>query len=275
MMYFFLATAPTRQRSVVFGAYTGDGNTDYAELESRLNYKLGVVHKFVGWGDDPFAFVNALGDRIPLVTLENASTTWAQIASGSQDSYIQSLVTKSRTYGKPIYFRVGPEMNGNWTKWAVTSANLADFRAAWSHMACILREAPNIKLVWCPNDSTSSGLVSPSQYYPGSAAVDIIGIDSYTWDGGITSFEACVAKAYSLYSGLDPSKHVWICETGCNQTSRQAQWLIEMVKSTKYPKLTGIVYFNAVGNEDWRIATSDATTSLKDALSGSASAPIG
>jgi|SRR5215207_418151 len=268
MSFFALATRTTKRRDVFFGAYTGDGNTAYVALESQLNYRLAVVHKFVGWGEDPFAVVNALGDRIPLVTLENASTTWAQIASGSQDSYMRSLVTKSKTYGKPIYFRVGPEMNGNWTKWAVTSANLADFKAAWSHMASILRQAPNIKLVWCPNDSTSSGLVSPSRYYPGGAGVDIIGIDTYTWDGGLTSFEAGMAKAYSLYSGLDPSKPVWICETGCNQTPRQPQWLIEMVKSTKYPKLTGIVYFNAVGSEDWRITTSAAATSLKYALGG-------
>jgi hypothetical protein len=262
-------SAPTR---ALFGAYAGDGNRDYRALESRLGHKLAIVQKFFGWGDDPFAFVNAVGDRIPLVTIEPTHVSWSSIASGSQDAYLNMLAAKTKAYGKPVYFRIAPEMNGDWTTWKVTPAAVPTFRAAWAHIASILHPAGG-RLVWSPNDVTSNRLASPATYYPGSSHVDIIGIDSYTWNDGRTSFDSILAKPYSLYSRLDPTKDIWVSETGCNQGSAQAGWVADMARSTAYPRLKGIVYFDSVGNRDWRLTSPATLAALRAALSNMLATP--
>jgi Glycosyl hydrolase family 26 len=248
------------------GAYAGHGDTDYLTLEAKLGVKLATVHKFVGWGEDPFTFVSAVGDRMPLVTIEPTTVSWSAIASGTQDSYLKMLGRKTASYGRPVYFRIGPEMNGRWVTWKVTSSLITTFKTAWARIAQILQPAGG-RLVWCPSDATSRGLPSPTSYYPGRPQVDIIGIDSYTWDDGETSFDDLLSNPYPLYSGLDPTKPVWVCETGCNQTSIQPTWVANMVKSTVYPNVKAIVYFDAVGSKDWRLTSQATIDVLKNALS--------
>lgn len=250
---------------VLFGAYSGNGNTDYQTLETKLGHKLAIVQRFFSWGEDPDPFLNAVGDRMPLVTIEPERVSWASIASGSQDAYLNLLAARTKAYGRPVYFRIGPEMNGDWASWMVTSTGIPTFRAAWARIASIVRPAGG-KLVWCPNDVSSPGLPSPTTYYPGSAQVDIIGIDSYPWDDGRTSFDQLTAKYYPIYSGLDPSKDVWICETGCNQVPVQATWIVSMIQSTAYPNLRAVVYFNTVGNRDWRLLSQETIDAVKAAL---------
>lgn len=256
-----------------FGAYTGDSNTAFKALESSLGgYQLAVVQKFYSWGDDPSTFVTAVAPRAAMMCIDLGSVTWAQIANGSQDSYINKMAAVSKAAGRPTYWRIGAEMNGNWESYFVTSSNAAACKSAFQHMASLMHAVtPNAKIVWCPNDSTSSGGADPASYYPGSASVDIIGIDSYSWQGA--AMDSFFAPYYTKYSGIDPTKEVWNCETGCqNSDSNQGAWVVAAVKSTKFPKLTTIVYENSPGTAaaPWTL-TSTSLAALKTALS---SAPV-
>lgn len=251
----------------LFGAYvSGNQDTGYQMLEAKLDHKLAIVQRFFSWGEDPSSFLQAVGDRMPMVTIEPEGITWSSIARGRQDAYLRSLASKTKAYGRPIYYRIGPEMNGDWVSWKVTSSDIKNFKSAWARIANILRPAGG-KLIWCPNATTSSGLAAPSTYYPGSLQVDIIGIDKYTWDDGQTSFDGVLAESYALYSKLDSSKDVWVCETGCNQVPAQADWVVGIVRSTAYPKLTAVVYFDSSGSKDWRLTSQTTIDALKAALS--------
>jgi beta-mannanase len=214
--------------------------------------------------------VTAVREHIPLVTIEPRNVSWSAIAGGREDTYIHLLAERTGAYGKPIYFRIAPEMNGQWAPWRVTPGMVAPFRAAWARIAREVRPAGG-RMIWCPNDSTSRGLALPTTYYPGTSQVDVIGIDSYTWDGGRTSFNGILARPYALYSALDAAKDVWVCETGCNRGPNQAKWVADMLKSTKYHRLKHIVYFDSLGSKDWRLNSPATIAALREALGSSPS----
>jgi beta-mannanase len=72
-------------------------------------------------------------------------------------------------------------MNGNWYPWGVTSANAADYAAAFAHIATLAHNFPNalITVVWNPNVGNYTDAPMTS-YYPGDAYVDDIGLDIYS-----------------------------------------------------------------------------------------------
>jgi acetyl esterase/lipase len=84
------------------------------------------------------------------------------------------------TFARPFH-----EFNGDWyANWRVTPGNVADYQKAFRLMAQTIRaNCPRCKVVWSPNNGTSSGSASPLDAYPGDAYVDVIGVDSYNANG--------------------------------------------------------------------------------------------
>jgi beta-mannanase len=236
----------------VFGSYVS-GET-VRQLETKLAAPLRVVNQFFAWGEDFSSFLTSVGRRVPLVTLEPWNYSLHQIASGATDTWLNDIVSTAKSYNEPIYIRPMHEMNGDWYPWAVKPGREAAFMSAWSHMAGILRRAPNIRLVWCPNADTVNAQ-SPDRYYPGASVVDVLGIDGYSWDPGGTTFDSVFSRMYSLVTRLD-SKDVWICETACAEGSKKPSWVTAMFASTKYPRIKALVWFSANKEQDWRIDSS-------------------
>lgn len=111
----------------------------------------------------------------------NADADFRAIASGAWDSALTGVLQTWSSAGySTIYLRPGWEMNGNWMDWSLTSANAADFVAAFQHIAALAHSftGATVKVVWSPNEGAYSS-VPISSYYPGDQAVDIIGIDTY------------------------------------------------------------------------------------------------
>jgi hypothetical protein len=71
-------------------------------------------------------------------------------------------------------------MNGYWYRnWAVTKANVKDYRTAHARYVAILREAmPTVYISWSPNFRDHSGLPI-EQWYPGDDVVDCVAPDYY------------------------------------------------------------------------------------------------
>jgi hypothetical protein len=74
--------------------------------------------------------------------------------------------------------RIGWEFNGDWYGWAAAN-DPASFKLAFSRVATLMKSVPgaNFKVVW--NPSAGGGTVAPDVYWPGDAAVDVIGLDVY------------------------------------------------------------------------------------------------
>jgi Glycosyl hydrolase family 26 len=72
---------------------------------------------------------------LPHLTWEWFGVSYASIASGQHDAYIDQYARDAAAFGKPILMRVFHEMNGNWYSWGLTSDTVADqHKAAWRHI---------------------------------------------------------------------------------------------------------------------------------------------
>lgn len=153
-------------------------------------------------------FLDAAGAQgvIPFVTLDPKDwdepdlgyqrTFISLINEGKFDSSLQAQAAALKEFGKPVLFRFGHEMNGNWYPYSGAFAGgkadadrngKADgpenYVRAWRRVHGLFEAGGAGNLVWiyCPNFESfpDEDWNRPFEYYPGSAYVDLISVDSY------------------------------------------------------------------------------------------------
>lgn len=201
----------------------------------------------------------------------SGTVSLAGIAAGQYDTHIDQMVAGMAAYAGQVIVRFGHEMNGNWYKWSVgyTGANkgvtsTADYIAAFRYIQAKLKAADaTIQTMFCPNGEDVGG-TPMEDYYPGNAYVDLLAFDSYNnykadhAAGWTTPYET-YQPMYDRVELLHPSKDIWIPETGCMDNvsgKSKATWFNQLFAETHFARIKGYVYFNAVGGQDWRFATS-------------------
>ena len=116
------------------------------------------------------------------------ATTWAGESAGTSDTYWTALGNNLISWGLgSSVLRIGREFNGNWYGWSpsVTGDTAAQYIAGYRHIVTLLRglTGAHFTFQWNPIlDPAATLLSSIFSYYPGSAYVDSIGIDSYDWN---------------------------------------------------------------------------------------------
>ena len=265
---------------------------DLAYLENRIG-ELDVIHYFFSWGRSFHDAVTAnLNRRELMLSMKPDGRLIWEINSGLQDAYIDRFATEARNFAKPVYLRFGHEMNGRRMSYSAGSAGgpaASEFRAAWRHLVERFRAqgAANVKFIWSPNESDYPDVAGNhlEDYWPGQEYVDILGFDAYNWtnaeprrgDGADRSFEEIVEDPYQRISDLAPSKDVWLCEFGTTEPGKAA-WIREMFASTRFPRLTGLIYFSENDQRDvqrdWRLDSSaEAAAAWREAVTSRAPAP--
>ena len=155
-------------------------------------------------------------DLIPgsLANQGNPSGWEQSCANGQFDTYAQQLGTSLVAAGlENSVIRLGAEMNGSWEAdfMGTTTVEQNLWASCFAHEVTALRQAAggHFLFVWNPNACVEN--VPYSNYYPGNAYVDILGLDLFdascltptsptTWKqlvnepAGLTSFEV-LAKA--------------------------------------------------------------------------------
>lgn len=266
-----------------FVSGSAENLTNLTTLEGKVGQTLTVRNYFQNTSQG-FTVVQAtaISDHgsIPMATLEfmnpaagtgMSGGSYKQIANGSMDAYLIKYATNAKNFGRPVWLRPFHEMNGNWYPWAGTAAGNtpADFIAAWQHVNGIFKNAgaTNVKFVWCPNaDSVPNTTANAiAKYWPGGAYVDYIAIDGYNF-GTTTStwrsFSSVFGAAYATVSTLNATKPIIIAETGCGTVGGdKAAWITDMFKviPTKFPRMTGVTWFNVEKERDWRIESTTAS----------------
>lgn len=100
-------------------------------------------------------------------------------------AYLKTLVAACAAARVPIFLRFAGEMNGAWTPWGANpqpgvpafDAHAAQYVAAFRLVAAAMHAgAPNVAMVWAPNDMPQTGTEA---YYPGNAYVDWVGVSAY------------------------------------------------------------------------------------------------
>jgi hypothetical protein len=129
---------------------------------------------------------------VPMIPTNANNVPLGTLAAGATGAYNQYFSTLASTLvgagDSTAYLRLGWEFDGNWYAWdAATATDEANYAAYFRQIVTTMRAVPGaaFKFVWNPD---ASAFVTPgysvSAAYPGSAYVDMIGLDVYdqSWD---------------------------------------------------------------------------------------------
>jgi hypothetical protein len=91
------------------------------------------------------------------------------------DRYLQRFAQDCANSRVPIFLRFAGEMNGDWTPY---HSDPDAYRRMFQSVSNVMhRVAPNVAMVWCPNDIPEDRITA---YYPGREAVDWVGVNFYS-----------------------------------------------------------------------------------------------
>jgi len=248
-------------------------------FEQHIGRKLDLDHHYYGWSGSSQMFPAAFdrwdvqGGRIPLISWEG--TNLDSINSGSQDASIRARAAAVKKFGHRVFISWGYEMNGNWNPWDGYHNNSpgrtdgpAKFVAAWRRIHNIFQRAgaTNVTWVWTPNDRDipSTSWNHWTNYYPGDAYVDWVGVDGYNWGTAQswsqwTPFGNLFTGVYGTYASRKP---IMVVETAsAEQGGSKAQWIRGMWKALvyQYPDIKAVVWMET--GPTWKVETSASALS--------------
>jgi mannan endo-1,4-beta-mannosidase len=289
------ATSVPLGRHVAFGAFVGGlpgSGSQVSKFETSLGARLGVASSFRGWGD---VFPDAAqrrdadsGHRL-LIAWDlgsSGATRFSTFTSGAHDGYLARVAASAANFGRPLYVRPWPELNADWVPFQPTAGadrpaggTPAQFIAAWRYVVTFFRVhgAGNVRWVFNPTADVYPETTAVSAIWPGSAYVDVLGLDGYNWGtGGIftwRTFADIFASQYRRLAALAPSLPVWVCEFGSKEPGHadgapvdaqhsKAQWYRDLLSSTSFPKVSALVMFEVEKERDWRVSSDPVARQL-------------
>jgi len=205
---------------------------------------------------------------------------YKDILNGSYDSYINAFANQAKLWGKPFMIRFAHEMNLQRYHWGTEEKDYGRespviYRNMFRYIVSSFRKAgaSNVLWVFCPNaesvpqtsyNKTASWNIIKN-YYPGDDYVDILGIDGYNWgttqkmekhgwDSQWRTFKEIFKPARNELASISSKKDVIIFETATiDLGGSKTLWIKEALETSKEWGLTGIVWFQANKELDWRI----------------------
>ena len=263
------APVPTPVASgLQWGVFAGSGSPSVSSLTSTLGKSPNIVATFVGWPDSfPTNFSSTCtNNQSLLIFWENYGYSVDSIIAGSNDSYIKSFAQSAAASGCPVILSPFHEMNGNWDDWDGTVGNNSPAKliAAWKHIHDIFvaANATNVKFAWAMNSDSVPNVAGNqfSDYYPGAAYVDYVGVDGFNFGNPWQTFGQVFDSAMSQMQTYN--KPIYIFSMGSVAGSLKASWITEGLGShvKSYPNLKGWVYFNENSSGTNWLINSDAAS---------------
>ncbi len=294
-----IATLRQPQRRY-FGLYTAQSPYSWSEVEvvSRAVGKVPSMAGYFGAGDQDFrpdaVIASWRRGMLPLLSWElrpftemgpggptpKPGYTLAEIAGGSLDRYLRKYAHDVAALKLPLAIRLDHEMNGDWYPWSIdpdiNPDGAADYIRMWRRVHDIFAAAGarNVIWVWSPNRITYSRS-DFSNFYPGDAYVDWIGLGGYYRNPKETAtLETTLGPSLRALRDTRAFRHapkpLLLSEIGATERGGQkAAWISDMFAALAAPQnadVIGFCWFNdtvtsaagepgAVTN-DWRITSS-------------------
>ena len=180
----------------VVGVYPGAGNAGaVGALAALLGHRVGWAMDFLdgsSWTtiSDPGWFLGRwAGSGYKMVwgvpMLPNSGASLATGATGAYDHWFATLATALVNAGEgSSVIRLGWEFNGGWFPWAANH-HAGQFVTYWRDLIATMRSVPGAHFLFEWNPTRGDLGVGPlSDYYPGNAYVDVIGLDVYDVEWG-------------------------------------------------------------------------------------------
>jgi len=224
---------------------------------------------------------------------------YERIVGGEYDPYLEEFAKRAKRWGKPLLIRFAHEMNLERYHWGTADkkhygpASPEIYRSLFRYVVTYFRKlgVDNILWVFCPNSESLPHPVrdqalwnQASNYYPGDAYVDILGMDGYNWGatqtmekGGWQSqwrtFREIFEPLYRELKALSPYKPMVVCEiASTDQGGDKSTWIKEAWTTAMAWEVKGLIWFQVNKEVDWRI-NSGTHYSYVPVMQGAGSAP--
>lgn len=231
----------------------------YAEDESKLPEYITIIHRYVGWNDDPESIANQPIPRNASLLLSFEPMTMDRVDEGPIGSAARGVFPPawsrflSRRHPRVPYLRFAHEMNGDWYPW---SGDAGRYKRAFEKFSSRANE--RYQIIWCPNVDYP-GAHPMDAFYPEDDAVDIIGVDGYSatyneYPPSAIDVFGDTLDVLSLYK-----KPLWVCETAYGNGDKTAKMMFIKTLSDLHwdYAVDTILWFDANKEEDWRFTNNN------------------
>jgi beta-mannanase len=173
----------------------------------------------------------------------------ADVAKGSYDPYIKQWAIEAKRIKKPIFLRLGHEMNDPYRyPWGPQNNTAKDFIAAWQHVHQVFVSvgANNVIWIWSPHPAYGYF----ADFYPGNAYVDYVGVGTLNY-GTIAvwskwwSFKDIFGKYYADLAAFN--KPIMLTELGSLAVGgNRSKWFEDAMADIPklYPAVKSILFFH-------------------------------
>jgi hypothetical protein len=277
MLHSLLPLSSASSPQIALGVATPGGLKGFLDYSRLINRKPAIALMGYQPMTYPFNAAELNGytnlDVVPMLSINNPPGLYdRQIAQGSVDAALHQYAKAAAAWGKPLFWRIDWEMNGNWyLQQSIGPYNTSqDYIDMWQHIVTIFRQegANNVKFVYSPNVLCDHACIDFGQMYPGNSYVDWIALDGYNWgtfrpDSSWESFIAIFGKSYARMLQVAPGKPMMIAEMGsAEQGGDKAAWITTAFITkipASFPMLKAIIWFNfkKESEPDWRVNSSE------------------
>jgi len=263
---------------ILFGAYdnqTRESFESIISLEDSLHTTFPLIHLYTAWGSKPEEQfpklqVDAIYEMgsIPVITWEPWLTDFdaesfphlrkvenrdkggmADVAKGEYDTYIQNWADDARSTGRPIFVRLGHEMNDPYRyPWGPHNNSAKNFIAAWRHVHHLFVGAGATNVIWIWSPHPAYGYFDA--FYPGDEFVDFVGVGTLNY-GNVAqwskwwTFKEIFGKYYAELAAF--KKPIMLTELGCLAAGGDRnKWFEEAFSQlpVNYPAVKSILFFH-------------------------------
>ncbi|RLV49832.1 hypothetical protein D9V37_08060 [Nocardioides mangrovicus] len=275
--------------------YSQNGLPGDSAMFTSLAKQAGKAPSSVGWFQNfDTAYRGDLVTKawkagaLPVITLmptgadSTKSYSLTSILNGSWDSYLTRYAGDVVRTNLPVTIRFAHEMNSTSYPWAagMTSYNNtpAKYVAAWRHVWSIFQSVganDDVIWLWSPSrvdnlvPSSTNGISSIADDYPGDAYVDWVGASVYLRRASVgASYAASFGQTVNQLEALT-DKPIFFAETaaiqtdnGADQTALKAAWTANVLSTfAADSRIVGFLWFNNVATaegvtNDWRVSSS-------------------
>jgi len=298
-----------QNQDVLWGVFLGDFvqngfHGELPRLEENLDFHFPVVLYYVHL--PAMAFPTELmqeakeQDRIVEFTLQITDSNNTDlfgpspqlaIYRGELDENIRDFARQARDLGHTVLFRLGNEMNSDWTSYSGVN-NLCDpkvYTAVWQRIYRIFQEEGANNLIWIfnPNDRAAPPTKwnNALAYYPGNGFVHMLGVTGYnngtyyasqgeTWRTFPEIYDA-VQEEYAPHFSRFPWVITEFASSSCG--GDKAAWITDMFQRLgDYPNIRMAVWFSAADYDEngnaarpyWLDETEQTLAAFREGLHG-------
>ena len=205
---------------------------------------------------------------------------YERIVKGEYDLYLEEFARQAKLWGKPLLIRFAHEMNLERYHWGTATKDQYGpkspeiYQSIFRYVVTYFRRmaANNVLWVFCPNSESIPHPVrdqaswnQASNYYPGDAYVDLLGMDGYNWGTSQTvkkhgwqsqwrTFQEIFEPLYRELKALSPHKPIVVCEiASADQGGDKSAWIKEAWATAKAWEVKGLIWFQLKKEVDWNI----------------------